>query len=59
MAKNLIYGAEARTALQAGVDKLANTVTVDVASQMIFKTHEDMIAYKQKIAAEKAAAQTY
>ena len=40
-------------------DKLANTVTVDVASQMIFKTHEDMIAYKQKIAAEKTAAQTY
>ena len=40
-------------------DKLANTVTVDVASQMIFKTHEDMIAYKQKIAAEKAANQAY
>ena len=40
-------------------DKLANTVTVDVASQMIFKTHEDMIAYKQKIAAEKAANQVY
>lgn len=40
-------------------DKLANTVAVDVASQMIFKTHEDMIAYKQKVAAEKAAAQTY
>lgn len=40
-------------------DKLANTVTVDAASQMIFKTTEDMIAYKQKIAAEKAAAQTY
>ena len=28
MAKNLIYGAEARTALQAGVDKLANTVKI-------------------------------
>ena len=40
-------------------DKLATTVTVDLASQMIFKTHEDMIAYKQKIAAEKAAAQAY
>ncbi len=40
-------------------DKLATTVTVDLASQMIFKTHEDMIAYKQKAAAEKAAAQAY
>ena len=28
MAKNLIYGAEARTALQTGVDKLANTVKI-------------------------------
>ena len=28
MAKNLIYGAEARTALQAGVDKLADTVKI-------------------------------
>lgn len=40
-------------------DKLANTVTVDIASQMIFKSREEMIAYKQKSAAEKAAAQTY
>lgn len=40
-------------------DKLANTVTVDVASQMIFKTREDMLAYKQKVAAEKAANQIY
>lgn len=40
-------------------DKLASTVTVDVASQMIFKTHEDMLAYKQKVAAEKSAAQMY
>lgn len=40
-------------------DKLANTVSVDVASQMIFKTQEDMIAYKQKVAAEKAANQEY
>ena len=40
-------------------DKLANTVAVDLASQMIFKTHEDMIAYKQKVAAEKAAKQAY
>ncbi len=40
-------------------DKLANTVTVDLASQMIFNTEEDLIAYKQKIAAEKAAQQSY
>ena len=40
-------------------DKLANTVTIDFASQMIFKTQEDMIAYKQKVAAEKAANQVY
>lgn len=40
-------------------DKLATTVAVDIASQMIFKTHEDLIAYKQKVAAEKAANQVY
>ena len=28
MAKNIIYGEEARKALQAGVDKLANTVKI-------------------------------
>ena len=40
-------------------DKLANTVTVDIASQMIFNTPEDLLAYKQKVAAEKAACQPY
>ena len=40
-------------------DKLANTVTVDLPSQMIFKTQEDLIAYKVKVAAEKAANQVY
>ena len=40
-------------------DKLANTVTVDLPSQMIFKTPEDQIAYKEKVAAEKAANQVY
>lgn len=40
-------------------DKLANTVTVDIASQMIFNTPEDLMAYKQKVAAEKAANQPY
>ncbi len=40
-------------------DKLANTVTVDIASQMIFKSPEDLLAYKQKVAAQKAADQVY
>ena len=40
-------------------DKLANTVTIDLASQLIFNTPDDLVAYKQKIAAEKAASQTY
>lgn len=40
-------------------DKLANTVTVDLASQMIFKTPEDLLKYKQKVAAQKAANQVY
>lgn len=40
-------------------DKLANTVTVDIASQLIFNTPEDLLAYKQKVAAEKAANQVY
>ena len=40
-------------------DKLANTVTVDLASQLIFDTPQDLLAYKQKVAAEKAASQSY
>ena len=40
-------------------DKLANTVAVDFASQMIFDSQEALIAYKQKVAAEKAASQSY
>ncbi len=40
-------------------DKLANTVTVDIASQMIFKSPEDLLAYKQKVAAQKAVDQVY
>ncbi len=56
--------------LQAGVmigtktnslihDLLATTVCVDIGSQMIFKSTEDMIAYKEKRHAEKAAKQPY
>lgn len=40
-------------------DLLAHTVAVDMASQMIFDTTEDMIAYKKRVAAEKAMNQTY
>ena len=40
-------------------DYLATTVTVDLASQMIFKTREDMIAYKEKLHAEKVASSPY
>ena len=40
-------------------DKLANTVTIDYASQMIFNTQAELIAYKEKLAAEKAANQAY
>lgn len=40
-------------------DKLANTVTVDLASQMIFKSEEELIACKQELAARKAAEKPY
>lgn len=38
-------------------DKLASTVTVDIASQLIFDTRADLIAYKEKKHAEKVAQQ--
>ncbi len=40
-------------------DKLANTVVVDAASQMIFGSELEMIAYKEKLHAEKSARQSY
>lgn len=40
-------------------DMLANTVTVDMASQMIFDSHEDLLAYKQKVHAEAAERAVY
>ena len=40
-------------------DYLAKTVAVDMSSQMIFRTTEDLIAYKKRIAAEQAARQVY
>ena len=40
-------------------DVLAKTVTVDLASQMIFESEEELIAYKEKVHAEQVARQTY
>lgn len=40
-------------------DLMAGTVVVDYGSQQIFKSTEDLIAYQQKIAAERAARQKY
>lgn len=40
-------------------DKLADTVTVDFASQMIFDTEEDLLEYKKRVAAEQAAKDPY
>lgn len=40
-------------------DVLAKTVAVDLASQMIFDTEADMIAYKNKVHSEKVARETY
>ena len=40
-------------------DKLAHTVTVDMASQMIFDTPEDMLLYKQRIHAQEAEKADY
>lgn len=40
-------------------DKLADTVTVDFASQMIFDTEEDLLEYKKRVAAEQAARDPY
>ena len=40
-------------------DVLAKTVVVDMQSQLIFETEEELIAYKNKVHAEKVARQTY
>ncbi|MBQ7335624.1 MAG: RDD family protein [Clostridia bacterium] len=46
----LLIATRARTPIH---DVIANTVTVDLSSQMIFDTQEDMIAYRQKIHTEQ------
>lgn len=40
-------------------DLMAGTVVVDYSTQKIFKSTEDLIAYQKRIAAERAARQTY
>lgn len=40
-------------------DYLAKTVAVDMSSQMIFDTVEEMLKFKKSVAAEKAAKQDY
>lgn len=40
-------------------DLLAGTVVVDISSQMIFRSTEDLIAYQKQVAAERAARQAY
>ena len=40
-------------------DLLANTVTVDIHSQMIFDSEEDLIAFKKRVHAEAAANAEY
>lgn len=40
-------------------DLMAGTVVVDHGSQQIFKSTEDLVAYQKRIAAERAARQTY
>lgn len=44
---------------QALHDMLAGTVVVDMASQTIFRTTEDLIAHQKRLAAERAARQPY
>ena len=52
----LLIFTKGRTVLH---DKLAQTVTVDMASQMIFDTTDDLVAYKNKLQAENAEKAAY
>ena len=40
-------------------DVLSGTVAVDIASQMIFETHEELVEFTKKIHAERAARSDY
>lgn len=52
----LLCASRARTPIH---DKLAHTVTVDLASQRIFESSEELLAYKQKIHAEQVQSADY
>lgn len=52
----LFFTSEGRTPIH---DKLANTVTVDMESQLIFDSEEALIEYKKKRHAEKVDKQVY
>lgn len=52
----LVSVTRARTPLH---DMIANTVTVDMASQMIFDSKEGMLAFKKRIHAEESQKQEY
>ena len=40
-------------------DLMAGTIVVDINSQMIFRSTDDLIAYRKKLAAEEAAKKSY
>lgn len=40
-------------------DLMAGTVAVDISSQMIFRSTEELVAYQKEIAAERAKRQSY
>lgn len=40
-------------------DKMARTICVDIASQLIFESEEDLIAYKKRVQAERAQREEY
>ena len=40
-------------------DRLAGTVVVDMASQMIFASEEEMVEYKKRVSAERASRSPY
>ncbi len=52
----MLFATKDRTMLH---DKLAQTVTVDMASQMIFDTTDELVAYKNKLQAENADKSAY
>lgn len=52
----LLFGTQTRAQIH---DKLAGTVVIDMASQMIFDSPEALMAYKNRLHAEKAEKASY